>query len=265
MIPQLQTYRVRDWFALQGDLSLRLDYPLTRDSVVIDAGGYEGKFAALIRERYDCKVHVFEPVPAYVERLRRRFQDDPEVSIHPYGIGGRGSSAIIAVAGDASSAHRPNLSTECIEAPIRSIGEVVELLNIQDIALFKINIEGAEFDLLDTLIQSGLVEQVADIQVQFHDFIPLAHERMLDVRRRLSETHYPTYMFSFVWENWRRRDRSAATASQEAVERLSTHLLMTVDRLREALHVREQQLDLLIAKFAAMRGTDERFLEGTGD
>jgi hypothetical protein len=40
----------------------RYDYPLTPDSFVIDAGGYEGNWAAEINHKYRAHVLVFEPV-----------------------------------------------------------------------------------------------------------------------------------------------------------------------------------------------------------
>ena len=33
---------IRVWFALQGDATFRLNYPLTSDSVILDVGGYHG-------------------------------------------------------------------------------------------------------------------------------------------------------------------------------------------------------------------------------
>lgn len=42
---------VRRWFRDKGDSTLRLDYPLNADSIVLDVGGYKGDFSALIHEK----------------------------------------------------------------------------------------------------------------------------------------------------------------------------------------------------------------------
>ena len=56
---------------------LRYKYPLTKDSVVLDVGGYKGTFAAEIVRRYGCHVYVFEPV----------FDITPTENIHVYKYG----------------------------------------------------------------------------------------------------------------------------------------------------------------------------------
>ena len=49
---QLQHERCKPWFAVKGDQTLRLNYPLNKDSVVFDLGGYKGEFAADIYNKY---------------------------------------------------------------------------------------------------------------------------------------------------------------------------------------------------------------------
>ena len=75
--------------------------------------------------------------------------------------------------------------------------------SISRIDLMKINIEGGEYDLLEHLIDSGVIGAIADVQVQFHDFVPHAEKRMEEIQRRLSETHELTWQYKFIWENWK--------------------------------------------------------------
>ena len=67
----------------------------------------------------------------------------------------------------------------------------------------KINIEGAEYDLLEHLIDTGLISNIHNIQVQFHDFVSNAEQRMIMLQKELEKTHGLTYQYPFVWENWR--------------------------------------------------------------
>jgi hypothetical protein len=106
----------------------------------------------------------------------------------------------------------------------------------------KINVEGAEYDILESLITTGFVQRVDDIQVQFHDFVPNASERVVALRKSLAATHYPTYMFSFVWENWR---RIGARPPAEIEATFRQRIFITLDHLREALHRREREIDEL--------------------
>lgn len=67
----------------------------------------------------------------------------------------------------------------------------------------KINIEGAEYDLMEWIISEGLVKKIENIQIQFHDFIENAEARMVNIQNLLGRTHYLTYLYRFVWENWK--------------------------------------------------------------
>ena len=71
------------------------------------------------------------------------------------------------------------------------------------IDLMKINIEGSEYELLEHLIESGCIKKITDIQVQFHNFVPNAPEKRSELHKKLSRTHYMTYNYPWIWENWR--------------------------------------------------------------
>jgi hypothetical protein len=62
------------WIADRGDQTLRLDYDLTEESVVVDVGGFMGDWSEAIEERYHPAIHIFEPVSQYREEIRRRFR-----------------------------------------------------------------------------------------------------------------------------------------------------------------------------------------------
>jgi hypothetical protein len=66
----------------------------------------------------------------------------------------------------------------------------------------KINIEGGEYDLLDHLIETGWIRRIRDVQIQFHDFVSGATQRMHHIQAALKNTHHTTYQYPFVWENW---------------------------------------------------------------
>src|SRR5438309_2140987 len=77
----------RDWLAARGDQTLRLDYDLSPNSVVLDVGGFEGQWASDIFGMYLCNVHVFEPVREHFESISRRFQRNKSIHIYPFGLG----------------------------------------------------------------------------------------------------------------------------------------------------------------------------------
>jgi hypothetical protein len=106
----------------------------------------------------------------------------------------------IGVAGDASGIFQASGSME--RRPMRGIVEL--LRETGPIDLIKINVEGAEYEILEKVLDHGLAGQLHDIQVQFHGVVPDAAARRDALRGRLVRTHRLTYDFPFVWENWRR-------------------------------------------------------------
>jgi FkbM family methyltransferase len=202
--PALHNARVEEWVAVRGDETLRLDYDLGPDSIVLDLGAYQGAFAHDIGTRYGSRLYLSEPVPQFIDQLRVRFAGDPKVTILPFAMGGQDGELSLSLDADATSMFKAGAAA--VVAPVRAIDKVLDELGVDRVDLLKINVEGAEYDILEALVRSGWISRVRDIQVQFHDFVPDAPARLAALRRRLSATHFPTYLYTFVWENWRRRE-----------------------------------------------------------
>jgi FkbM family methyltransferase len=191
------------WFRDRGDQTLRLNYPLSSASVVFDCGGYEGDWAASIREKYGCSVFVFEPVQVFLDGIRKRFEGDPFIHAFGYGLHSCNEHTTISLAGNASSTFVDAGSSEAIE--LRDVAEVLAELKVSRIDLIKINIEGGEFDLLERLLDTGLIGSIDHVQVQFHRFVPAAATRRQRIRERLAASHALQYDYDFIWESWSKR------------------------------------------------------------
>lgn len=206
---------LREWRQADGDKTMRLDYDLSPDAVVLDVGGYEGQWASDIVARYGCRIHVFEPVQEYASRIARRFERNPLVTVHPFGLSVCDERIRARLAGDSTS-HVRDRPGEDIEIELRSTDAVFRDLGLEQVDLMKLNIEGAEYALLDHLIETGLIHRIADLQVQFHDIGVDSAKEVDRLRRRLAATHEPTFVFDFVWENWRRRTSLDKVSRQRA-------------------------------------------------
>ena len=188
------------WKRDRGDEILRLSYELDEGSVVVDAGGYRGQWASDIHSRFRCLVHVFEPVPAFHDYLVWRFESNPLIVVHGVGLSGSDKDLVLGLAADATSVHVR--SAESVTG--RAVGAAPYLsgLGLHRVDLMKINIEGGEYELLEHLFETGYIEQIEALQVQFHDMVPDARERGDSIRQRLSDTHRSIYRYEFVWESW---------------------------------------------------------------
>jgi FkbM family methyltransferase len=205
-LPTAHERRVRAWVALNGDATLRLDYPLTSDSTVLDVGGYEGQWASDIFGRYGCKIMIFEPWPAFAQQIESRFSHTPAVTVYPFGLGARSRTELLYAQGDSTSVYQRSKGAASESLPIRALAEIWRELGLESVDLMKINIEGGEYELLDALITTGLIARVRDVQIQFHEIVPHAKHRRRLLQDRLAATHRLTYSIPFVWENWTRLD-----------------------------------------------------------
>ena len=188
------------WRRADGDRTLRLDYDLNEDSVVFDLGGYQGQWTSDIFSRYCCCVYCFEPARRFAERITARFARNGKVRVLPFGLAGSDRREWISLNADGSSIcrGRRDEEIELVEA-----ARFIEQHQIGRIDLMKVNIEGAEYELLEHLLQTGLIRSIVDLQVQFHNFVPDASARAQNIRRQLEQTHRVTYQYDFIWENWR--------------------------------------------------------------
>lgn len=191
------------FFRADGNQTLRLNYPLTSDSVVFDLGGYKGEWARDIFCKHGCDLYVFEPVPAFYNAIVSYFSPNPKIKAYDFGLAARDENVSISV--DEFSSSIVKTGNEQISIRLKSVMDFISENNIKHVDLIKINIEGAEYELLEALIEHNAIPMFTDIQVQFHDFIPDAKNRMDKIKTKLAETHYPTYQYEFVWENWRKK------------------------------------------------------------
>jgi len=184
---------------------------LTFESTVFDIGGYRGDFVREIVARYDPHVYVFEPVPEFFQQLVKEFGTNPKVKICNYGLSDVDSVSQMLLADEGSTMYMTGEMQTTVR--LRDIRTVVQELGIDRIDLIKINIEGGEYKLLRRMLETGLVSACQDIQVQFHCFYPDSQRLRSEIRGALEETHFITYDYAFVWENWRKRHASLTQSS----------------------------------------------------
>lgn len=195
---------VARWFQDGGDIK-RFQYKLNPSSVVVDLGGYRGEFANTIYKKFGCLVYVYEPIQGFYNQCVELNKNNPSVKVFPAAISGYDDGIqAISIEGDASSmfkvdgaANKVNIRVFPIDTLFTSVG-----LHLVKIDLLKINVEGAEFGIIDALITLKHVAKVTNIQVQFHNFVPDAEAKREALHRELLKTHHLTFNYPFVWENW---------------------------------------------------------------
>ncbi len=181
--------------------SLRYEYPLTPDSIVIDLGCHKGTFSKILSERYECKILAFEPIKQFYDIAKDALANNSNVLLLNEGLGAYTRIEEFGVKGDMSGAFADG---EREEVFIMCLSELDVMRGKGDIDLIKINIEGGEFEILEYIVLHDLATRFKNIQVQFHPVVPLYHERHAGIREALLKTHRLTYDAPWCWENYER-------------------------------------------------------------
>ena len=186
------------------DSRLLTYHDLPPGAVVLDIGGYKGDWAAgLLRDHADATMHIFEPVPAFVDHLNGRFSANRNVHIHGFGLGAEDDRIEIGLSEDATSAFRNTGQTQSVE--IKGISGFIRDHGIDRVDLLAINAEGAEYALLEQMIAETLVPMTARFLIQFHRVVHDAEGRRAKIQTALARTHEPIFDFPFCWELWKAR------------------------------------------------------------
>jgi FkbM family methyltransferase len=193
---------LKKWKELKGDSTYRLNYDLNVNSVVFDVGGYQGWFTDQIYNKYKCNVYVFEPVLPYYEKIKQMFKGNNKVKVFPFGLSYKNNKLDIIINADSTSAYRSKKEGAKTTIELKNFNQFLQENKIEKIDLLKLNIEGEEFPLLDSIIKTGDINKINNIQVQFHRWIDNSIKLRSDIQNRLKSTHKQDWNFEFVWENW---------------------------------------------------------------
>lgn len=170
----------------------------SHESIIV-LGGYRGDSASFYLQSYpDSTIHVFEPVPDYMQILRVRFLGN-NIRLYQKAASSSKNSIEIGLSEDSSGAYSE--SQQRLTAESRVFSEFLDFLDSK-VGLAEINIEGGEYDLLlHFLVHSSNLPRV--LLVQFHKTVKNPdHQRAL-CRRALQEADYKqVFNFDWIWERW---------------------------------------------------------------
>jgi len=182
------------WRQENGDNTYRINYNLNNDSIVVDLGARHGDWAVLIKNRYNPNIYCFEAVPKFCDELTQKGYKTFCVAVsdkkEKINLGVFESEASIFYS-------ESNFEADAIPA-----SDIFNLINHNYIDLMKINVEGAEYKILNELIDNGNINKILNLQVQFHLFDEDNNNQYEPLFQKLSETHELSWRFPFVWENW---------------------------------------------------------------
>jgi FkbM family methyltransferase len=175
-----------------------IDWPdLTSDSVVVEVGGYKGRWALQVAERYHPRLYVFEPQPWAYATCKEVLRD--AATVLPYGLGAK--SGIFTMGGwetDGCSF----LKTGEHVGRLHEIGTAFAENGVDRVDLLLMNIEGYEYTLLPHMLEQGILPQRLMVQFHIFDDYGVGMGRLFD---RLADAGYRVlWTYGVVLTAWER-------------------------------------------------------------
>ena len=148
-------------------MDIGFDYKLNKNSIVFDVGGYKGDFTDYIVNKYNCGVHIFEPLRSHFKIILERFKNNPLV--WPYSVALEDVDCVgnICVLDNSSGLYGDSGPYESIK--IRDIYKFIKSFKYDKIDLIKLNCEGSEYKILAKLQSENFIDKVSNFVIQFHD------------------------------------------------------------------------------------------------
>lgn len=168
---------------------------LPRRGLFIDLGANVGDVTRHALS-YGMKVIAFEPDPAALKVLKGRFGNDGRVTIIPKAVGGSARAAILHQRPDTQDVRMTEWSS-LFEVPEHANGpavevEVIDLVQFlkgleEPITVIKMDIEGAEAECIESMLDDGIYRSVGHLLVETHERLSqdLAN-RITELRNRIS-------------------------------------------------------------------------------
>jgi FkbM family methyltransferase len=144
---------------------------LDQQSVVYSFGvGEDVSFDLAMIERFGVTVHAFDPTPRSIEWVRGQQLPD-RFRLHEYGLADRDTTVQFAPPENPDHIshtllERKRASGKPIEVPVRCLRTITRELGHDRVDVLKMDIEGAEYGVIDDLIGSPL--PISQILLEFH-------------------------------------------------------------------------------------------------
>ena len=163
-----------------------LDWPLDRDSVVVEVGGYKGRWALQIAERYNPRLLIFEPQPWAADVCRTVLGERAQVIECALGV--EDDSAAIMSKWETDGCSLVDSGGAGALVQVREIGGAFSALGLTHIDLMLMNIEGYEYTLLPYMLERDILP--CRLMAQFHTFADPDGMRLAGIYEQLAAHNY---------------------------------------------------------------------------
>jgi FkbM family methyltransferase len=170
---------------------------INSESVVIDLGSHLGQFSSEVSSIFGCHCYAVEALPS----LYKQIVETPLLKKFNYAISLEDKPVQLCITDNPEGNHIDRGSGVNVLEKIRVEGITLESFikaqKLETIDLLKVDIEGAEIDLFNSLSDETL-RKIKQITVEFHDFKFSMLEEVESIKSRLKSLNFACVVYSRV-------------------------------------------------------------------
>ena len=166
---------------------------LDTNSIVYSVGiGEDASFTLSLLSRYNCRVFAFDPTPKSVTWVGANI-DNPRFHFKAWALGSYDGSMRLYLPKNpehVSASLEPkaaHVSEAYVDVPCFRFDTMRQKLGHTRMDILKIDTEGAEYGIIQDLVESESLKSIGQLLVEFHDWVPHARRRIRMAIRRLEE------------------------------------------------------------------------------
>jgi len=168
---------------------------ISSNSVIVDLGAHLAQFSHEISNDFKCKCYAVEVLPSlYTEII-----ETPLVKKFNYAISNTNAPVEICVTDNPESNHIAKYDTDSNQEIISVQGVTLESFikqhNLEWIDLLKVDIEGAEINLFESLTDETIFK-IKQMTIEFHDFKFDIRNEVEAIKERLKSLGFICIVFS---------------------------------------------------------------------
>ena len=173
-------------------------WPVLNDSVnshsiVYSIGvGTDASFDISLMSKHRCKVFACDPTPKSVAWVKDNISD-PLFIFNPWALSDYDGTLQLylpkshdQVSGSLLPS-APHVSDNYVDAPCFRLSSILKKLGHDKIDVLKMDIEGAEYAVVDDLAKSSNLECIGQVLMEVHEWIPNVKQRFEELVRKLDE------------------------------------------------------------------------------
>jgi FkbM family methyltransferase len=182
---------------------------LAPGDIAIDCGANVGEIAQLMADR-GARVHAFEPDPVAFEMLGKRFAGAANVTCHNVAVSNRAgrmrlyfrrehaSDPLVYSVGSSLEAGKSDVDREAfVEVDVVPFADFV--VRFPRVRLLKLDIEGAEADVLGDLLEKDLLGRIDLVVVETHEeWVPGLGARLEALREQVAARRLRNIYFNWT-------------------------------------------------------------------